>query len=84
VTVKSYAVVFTYSWDNDAAVYLFDTEEEAVDFLAGAYDAEVKNDVECGFESEYFIDSDGYYARITRYSSFGDDITEFHLGRVYE
>ena len=84
--MKSYAVVFTYSWDNDAAVYLFDTEEEAADFLSGAYDAEVKNDVECGFESEYFVDceDDLRFARIIRHSMLGDDITEFHLARVYE
>ena len=84
---KSYAVVFTYSWDNDAAVYLFDTENEAADFLYGAYEAEFRNDMECGFGSDGFLDESRGYARIVKpsvHSAFENEVTEFHLARVYE
>lgn len=82
--MKSFAVSITYSWDNDAAVYLFDTEEEAADFLAGAYEAEFQSDRESGYDSDGFLDEDRRFARIIRPSVFENDITDLHLAHVYE
>ena len=40
--MKDYAVVFTYSFDADAAVYLVDTVLEAREFLFKSYKEELR------------------------------------------
>lgn len=82
--MKSYAVCVTYSWDRDAAVYLFDTEEEAADFLSGAYEAEFESDRESGYDSDGFLNDDRRYARIIKPSPMDNDVTDFYLAHVYE
>lgn len=82
----SYAVVFTYSFDCDAAVYLFDTFEKAVQFLEDSYNEELRIDIEeNGWDSKGFISDDKTYAKIINTFSHIDqrDITEFHLANVY-
>lgn len=83
--MKSYAVVFTYSFDNDAAVYLFDTIEEAKDFMLKSYKEELRIDKEeNGFDVDGFVMDDNTYAKIINYSKCGDcDVTEFHIANVY-
>lgn len=83
----SYAVVFTYSFDNDVAVYLFNTEEEAKKFLRESYQEELRIDTEeNGWDSVGEVSKDGYYARIENYFEGEDphvNVTEFRLGNVY-
>lgn len=80
----NYAVVFTYSFDDDVAVYLFEDESSAIDFLVSSYKEELRIDKEeNGWNSIGMLSDDGWYAKIT--SSFFDheDVTEFRIGRVY-
>lgn len=84
----NYAVIFTYSSDEDIAVYLFETEEEAKDFLESSYKEELRIDTEENeWNSEGTISEDGWYAKIENY--FGDegsepDVTEFRIGNIYQ
>ena len=77
--IPEYAVVFTYNFSSDAAVHLFDTEAEAVEFLKTSFNEEVRIDKEDGWDVETVISNDGDYAKIICH----DDITEFHLATVY-
>lgn len=82
--MKDYAVVFTYSFDADAAVYLFDTVLEAREFLFKSYKEELRIDTEeNGWSSEGYIQEDGMYAKITNHFQDGDDVTEFHLSLIH-
>ena len=86
--IMSYAVIFTYSFDNEVAVYLFETEEEAKNFLANSYKEELRIDTEENeWNSEGTISEDGWYAKIENY--FGDEgsepcVTEFRIGNIYQ
>lgn len=86
--MKNYAVIFTYSFDNEVAVYLFETEEQAKKFLEDSYIEELRIDIEeNGWGSEGTISDDGWYAKIENY--FGDegsepDVTEFRIGNIYQ
>lgn len=85
--MKSYAVIFTYSFDGEVSVYLFNTEEEAKNFLRESYEEEMRIDIEeNGWGSEGTISEDGWYAKIENY--YGDegsspDVTEFRIGNIY-
>lgn len=83
--MKSYAVIFTYSFDSEVVVYLFDTVEEAREFLASSYREEMRIDIEeNGWDSVGSIDESGDYASITTTFYSGDtDITEMRVGNVY-
>ena len=84
----SYAVIFTYSFDDEVAVYLFETEEEAKNFLANSYKEELRIDTEENeWNSEGTISEDGWYAKIENY--FDDEgsepaVTEFRIGNIYQ
>ena len=78
----AFAVVFTYSFSSDAAVHLFDTEAEAVEFLKTSFNEEVRIDKEDGWDVETVISNDGDYAKIICHFDDHDDITEFHLATV--
>ena len=86
--IMSYAVIFTYSFDNEVAVYLFETEEEAKDFLKSYYKEELRVDIEeSGWHSEGTISEDGWYAKIETYFVDGGnkpDVTEFRIGSIYQ
>ena len=77
----NYAVIFSYSFDCEVAVYLFKTEEEAVQFLRDNYETELRIDNE---ENEWnsigTISDDGWSAEII--TSFGDR-TCFQIGTIY-
>lgn len=82
----AFAVVFTYSWSKDAAVYLFDTEQEATDFLRGSYEAEVESDKENGWHCLSSHEPDWSYAYLRNfYRNLGDaeDVTEMRVVSVY-
>ena len=86
--VMNYAVIFTYSFDSEVAVYLFGIEEEAKKFLKDSFSEELRIDTEeNGWNSEGYISDDGWYARIENY--FGDEgsepaVTEFRIGIIYQ
>lgn len=82
--MKSFAVVFTYSFDSDSSVYLFDTLEEAKTFMCKSYEEELRIDTEENdWISEGHIDEDGMYAKIVNHFADRDDVTEFHVASVY-
>lgn len=87
-TDLSYAVVFTYSFDDEVAVYLFATEEEATRFLRDQYHEELRVDIEeSGWNTEGENSDDWWYAKISNNFDDGDariDVTEMRIGRVYE
>ena len=85
--MKSYAVIFTYSFDDEVPVYLFNTEEEAKNFLRESYEEEMRIDIEENrWDSEGTLSEDGWYAKIENY--YGDegsdpDVTELRIGNIY-
>ena len=84
----NYAVIFTYSFDDEVAVYLFATEDEAKKFLRESYLEELRIDTEeSGWDSIGEISDDGWYAKITTnfYSGYPHtDVTEFRIGNIYQ
>ena len=41
-----YAVIYTYSFDSDSAVYLFDDYDDAADFLEESFERELETEIE--------------------------------------
>ncbi len=83
--MKSFAVIFNYLPDDDSAVYLFNTEQEAKKNLRSFYDAQMSIKQDPGWVNHGSIAEDNTYARITS-RLFGDveeDVTEIRLGRVF-
>lgn len=80
----NYAVIFTYSFDSDVAVYLFDDEESAKKMLKDNYEHELAIDLlENKWDTEGEISDDGWYAKITNHFTDHDDVTEYRIGNVY-
>lgn len=82
--MKSYAVIFSYSFDDDVAVYLFDTWDEALKFLKDSYNEEMRIDIEeNGWDTNGSIEEDTGYAKI--FNRFYDhtNVTEMKIGHVY-
>lgn len=80
----NYAVVFTYSFDDDVAVYLFEELESAKKFLIDNYKEELRVDVqENGFLTTSYITENRRYASITNHFEDHDDVTEMHIGQIY-
>ena len=80
------AVVVTFSFDPTMNVMLFDTEEEAVDFIAKDLEREYQLDCEqniWGDITAKWISEDGYEAKLTNHFSHGDDVTEWRIADVY-
>lgn len=79
----NYAVIFTYSFDRECPVYLFQTEDEAITFLRDSFNEEVRIDTE---ENEWNVDSeiseDGRYVKITDHFRDHDDVTEMRIGSI--
>lgn len=79
------AVIFTYSFDSEVAVYLFETWDKAWEFLKDAYENELRIDVEeNGWDSYGFIDKEEGTAYI--YTRFADntDKTSMMIGTIYQ
>lgn len=82
--MNSYAVIFSYSVDHDVAVYLFDTEEEAKEFLSDSVLSmflEEAGHQECGLS--YDISEDGLFGTVKYHYLDGIDTVEVRVGRVY-
>lgn len=81
----NYAVIFTYSFDGECVVYLFQTEEESITFLRDSFNEEVRIDKEenC-WDVVSEISEDGRYAKITNCFEDRDDITEMRVGNIYQ
>lgn len=76
------AVVVTFSFDPTVSVAIFDTEEEAVNFIAEDLEREYLIDCEQNIWSDIttrWVSEDGYEARLTNHFSHGDDITEWRI-----
>ena len=83
-TNMNYAVIFNYSFDDETPVYLFSTEEEAINFLIENYQEELRIDLEENEGNSIGeIQSDNRYARITTHFKDRDDITEMRVGNIY-
>ena len=84
----NYAVIFTYSFDAEVSVYLFETEEEAKDFLKSYYKEELRIDTEENeWHSEGTISKDGWYAKIEKHYEDEEnepDVTEIRIGIIYQ
>ncbi len=78
-----YAVVITYSFDEEMPVYIFPDEASAKAFLKKNFEEECRIDRE---ENEWVttaeVCNDGWYAKIENHFSDHNDITEFRIGVV--
>lgn len=78
-----YAVIITRSFDPEVPVHLFETENQAKDFLKEAYYEERRVDTEeNGWTVDSSISPEGNYARIAAVFDDGTDVTEYRLGQV--
>ena len=67
---KKYAVIFTYSFDTDSTVTLFDSYEKARDYLKKTAQEEYRIQYEeNGWETELYNSFDWEYATVTSYFS---------------
>ena len=81
--MKSFAVIFTYNFDSDVAVYLFDTYEEAHKFAEDSYYEEMRIDrEENGWDTSGGIIDDVEWV-ITNNFPDHTDITKIRIGNVY-
>ena len=79
----NYAVVITYSFDDEVAVYPFADEEAAKKMLRESYENEVRIDTEeDGWDVDDVIRDDGWYAKITDRFQDHENVTEFRIGTV--
>ena len=76
---QQYAVVFTYSFDDDCAVYLFQNLELAKEFLKSNLEEELRIELENGDRPTWRISEDGWTAEI---NNNGGRIF-YHIGPVY-
>lgn len=83
--MKPFAVVFTYSFDCDSAVYLVNTQDEAIKFMTESYEEELRIDKEENkWDTEGYMAEDKMYAKIVNHFADGNDVTEFHVANVYD
>lgn len=78
-----YVVVFNYSFDHDCRAYPFEDETSAKEFLFENFNNEVRIDVEeNGYDTEFSIQEDGWYAQIVNHFIDRDDITEMRIAEI--
>lgn len=78
-----YAVVTTYTFDNEVNVHPCAGEDEAKALLKHFYETEVAQDTANGWNFTSEISDDGWRAKITDYPlSGGEDVTEFRIGSI--
>lgn len=79
-----FAVIFTYSFDDDVAVYLFETFEAAQNYLLNSLYEEHRIDVEeNGWDSYFETNEDKTYGRLITQFPDHDDIMEIRIGNIY-
>ena len=79
-----YAVVVSYSFDDDVGVYPCKSEEAAKSLLKKLFEEEVAIDKEAGNASEPIMEEDGWSAQITNFRRDGSvDTTLWNIGTIY-
>lgn len=83
LSTKQFAVVTTYSWDDETSVTLCESEKSARSLLKKLYDTEVASDLANGFSHSGAIAEDGMHATIVNYRKTGEeDVTVWHIAEV--
>lgn len=79
-----YAVIFTYSFDDECSVFLFNTFDEAMTFIKDSYQEELRIDIEeNGWDSYGTINEESGIAEIfTRFADH-EDTTTMRIGFVH-
>lgn len=86
-SIPKYAVVITFSYHDQVSVLLFDTQEEAMNFIKVDIQDEYDSDMENGFDSEMNIYEDEGRAVLTVNWDDGDDpidTVEWRIGTVFD
>lgn len=84
MSIPNFAVIVTFSFSDHISVLLFDTPEEAFNFIKKDIMEEYDIDKQNGWDSEYAIFEDERRAVLTAHWRDGDDVTEWSVGTVYE
>lgn len=78
-----YAVVVTYTFDDDVGVYPCRTEKEAKALLKKFFESEVAEDEANDNEAESVLAEDGWSATITNFRRDGSvDMTTWRIGSI--
>lgn len=79
-----YAVVISYTFDDDVGVYPCRSEDEAKALLKKLFESEVAEDKANGHEAESELSDDGWTATITNFRRDGSvDTTTWRIGNIY-
>ena len=79
-----YAVVVTYTFEDDVGVYPCRSEDEAKALLKYFFDGEVALDKANGNVAESVLAEEGWSATITNYRRDGSvDTTTWRIGNIY-
>ena len=85
IETANFAVIFSYSFDSEVSVYLFENEEGAKKFLKESYEEEMRIDTEeNGWDSYGYINKDGTFAKIETPFHDHTDKTEMRIGNIYQ
>ncbi len=82
-----YIVVVSYSFDGERPLWIFDTEEEAIDCIRTQFEEEKRIEIEeneraLGYDLRCVIDDDGYYAKIEVDFRNRVEVTEWTIGSI--
>jgi hypothetical protein len=78
--LKEYAVVFTYNFDPESEIFLFDDYDTAKNFLKESFEREVNvEEVENGWEIDSWHNDEWTWATITHWVNDGHDDCEYRL-----
>lgn len=81
---SNYAVVVTFSFDPRVSVLLFDTQEEAMNFIKKDIMEEYDIDLENGWDSEMAIFENEGRAVLTNHFHDKDDVIEWRIGDIFD
>ena len=84
IVKPSYAVVITFSCDPHVSVLLFESWDEAMDYIKCDVEDEWRIDIEEGVESEYVVFEDEGRAVLTTHYRPDDGVVEWRIGEVYD
>ena len=82
--MPKYAVVVTFSYDAQVSVLLFNTREEALEFIKKDIVEEYELDIEFGRPSQYVISEDEGRAVLKTGYDTGVENTEWRIGTVFD
>lgn len=79
----NYALIFTYNFDQDCEVLLFNTWEEASTKLKEYAEEEFRIEAEENeYDSELVHDDDWSYAEVISHFDEADDICYYHVAHI--